>query len=172
MHSSDHNDSSLPLHLPTPAATDLFGADLAACLAPGLVIWLDGELGAGKTALVRAVLRALGHVGPVKSPTYTLVELYKLSSLYCYHFDFYRFNEPGEFQDAGLGEYFDGAAVCFVEWPDKAAGYVPDADLRIRLTHAGAARDAALVAGSAQGAACLACLRSRRAAPSTSAGVG
>ena len=100
-------------------------------LAPGMVIWLDGDLGAGKTTLVRALLRALGHTGPVKSPTYTLVEVYVVSSIYLYHFDFYRFNEPEEFADAGLGEYFRENALCLVEWPDKAAGYVPPADLAL-----------------------------------------
>ena len=100
-------------------------------LAPGMVIWLDGDLGAGKTTLVRALLRALGHTGPVKSPTYTLVEVYVVSSIYLYHFDFYRFNEPEEFADAGFGEYFRENALCLVEWPDKAAGYVPPADLAL-----------------------------------------
>lgn len=165
MHPSDHSDSAFPLHLPTPEATAALGAALAQCLlagaASGLVIWLEGELGAGKTALVRATLRALGHAGPVKSPTFTLLELYKVSSLYCYHFDFYRFNEPREFQDAGLGEYFDGRAVCFVEWPDKAAGFVPAADLRIRLVHAGDGRELTITAKNNRGQSCLDCLRSR-----------
>ena len=77
----------------------------------------------------RGVLRGLGWTGPVKSPSYTLLEHYPLSSIYLYHFDFYRFNEPEEFEDAGLGEYFRENAVCLVEWPDKARGYVPAADL-------------------------------------------
>lgn len=106
-----------------------FGQELAPLLVPGMVIWLDGDLGAGKTTLVRALLRALGHSGPVKSPTYTLVEVYAVSRLYLYHFDFYRFNDPEEFDDAGLGEYFSKDTVCLVEWPDKARGYVPAADL-------------------------------------------
>jgi tRNA threonylcarbamoyladenosine biosynthesis protein TsaE len=94
-------------------------------LAPGVVVWLDGDLGAGKTTLVRALLRACGHTGPVKSPTYTLVEIYVISRIYWYHFDFYRFNFPEEFLDAGLGEYFRDDAVCLVEWPEKAVGYLP-----------------------------------------------
>jgi tRNA threonylcarbamoyl adenosine modification protein YjeE len=77
-----------------------------------MVVWLDGDLGAGKTTLVRAVLRAFGHAGPVKSPTYTLVEVYVVSSIYLYHFDFYRFNEAEEFEDAGLGEYFRDDSRC------------------------------------------------------------
>jgi tRNA threonylcarbamoyladenosine biosynthesis protein TsaE len=115
------------------AASGVFGRQLAACLAPGMVIYLEGDLGAGKTTLVRALLRALGHQGPVKSPTYTLVEVYVISSLYWYHFDFYRFNHPEEFVDAGLGEYFRSDSVCLVEWPDKAAGFVPPPDLVVAL---------------------------------------
>ena len=118
---SDAPESAcLTLRLSDEAATNALGAALAGTLAPGMVVWLDGDLGAGKTTLVRALLRALGHAGPVKSPTYTLVELYSVSSLYLYHFDFYRFNDPEEFDDAGLGEYFRKDAVCLVEWPDKA----------------------------------------------------
>ena len=96
-----------------------------------MVIWLDGDLGAGKTTLVRALLRGLDYAGPVKSPTYTLVEVYVISSIYWYHFDFYRFNDPEEFVDAGLGEYFRDDAVCLVEWPERAAGHVPQADLAL-----------------------------------------
>lgn len=122
---------ALTLHLPDEAATQALGRALGPLLTPGMVVWLDGDLGAGKTALARAVLRGLGYDGPVKSPTYTLVEFYVISRLYLYHFDFYRFNEPSEFEDAGLGEYFRNDGVCLVEWPDKAAGYVPAADLHI-----------------------------------------
>jgi tRNA threonylcarbamoyladenosine biosynthesis protein TsaE len=122
LHSSDDNQSAVRLHLSDDAATAEFGRQLAPLLVPGMVVWLDGDLGAGKTSLVRAMLRALGHVGPVKSPTYTLVEIYVISRIYWYHFDFYRFNFPEEFVDAGLGEYFRDDAVCLVEWPQKAAG--------------------------------------------------
>ena len=104
----------------SPEQTELLGSRLAALLRPGDVVAYCGDLGAGKTTLVRAMLRALGHTGPVKSPTYTLVEVYVVSSIYWYHFDFYRFNDPEEFVDAGLGEYFRSDSVCLVEWPDKA----------------------------------------------------
>jgi tRNA threonylcarbamoyladenosine biosynthesis protein TsaE len=119
--------------LPDEAATNALGRELAPLLTPGMVVWLDGDLGAGKTTLVRALLRTLGHAGPVKSPTYTLVEVYVISRLYLYHFDFYRFSDPEEFLDAGLDEYFRSDAVCLVEWPDKAAGFVPSADLALCL---------------------------------------
>lgn len=111
------------------AATVALGRRLAPLLDAGTVVWLDGDLGAGKTTLVRSMLRKLGHQGPVKSPTYTLVEVYVVSNIYWYHFDFYRFNDPEEFVDAGLGEYFRNDSVCLVEWPEKAAGHVPPADL-------------------------------------------
>ena len=125
-----------------------------------MVIWLVGDLGAGKTALTRAVLRALGHSGPVKSPTYTLVEVYVVSSLYWYHFDFYRFNYPEEFDDAGLGEYFRDDAVCLVEWPEKAAGYLPPPDLTLDFRFSGDGRVLELVATGEKGKRCLKSLRS------------
>ena len=129
--------ATFTLPLPDEAATQALGRALGPLLAPGMVVWLDGDLGAGKTTLARAVLRSLGYEGPVKSPTYTLVEFYVVSRLYLYHFDFYRFNDPSEFEDAGLGEYFRDDTVCLVEWPDKAAAYVPAADLRIAFHFAG-----------------------------------
>lgn len=141
--------------LPDEAATQDLGARLASCLTPGLVLYLEGDLGAGKTTLVRALLRALGHTGPVKSPTYALVEVYVISSLYLYHFDFYRFGSPEEFLDAGLGEYFRNDSVCLVEWPEKAAGYVPPADLRVALTHDAPGRRCRIVALSEEGLSCL-----------------
>ena len=79
------------------------------------------------------MLRGLGHEGKVKSPTYTLIEPYVVSRLDLYHFDFYRFNSPDEYLDAGLDEYFEGEGVCMVEWPDKALPYLPSPDVEIRL---------------------------------------
>ncbi|OMG54021.1 tRNA (adenosine(37)-N6)-threonylcarbamoyltransferase complex ATPase subunit type 1 TsaE [Azonexus hydrophilus] len=159
MHSPD---VTAVFDLPDEAATQLLGENLAVAIAPGLVIFLEGDLGAGKTTLARALIRALGHTGPVKSPTYALVEVYVVSSLYLYHFDFYRFESPEEFLDAGFGEYFNDASVCLVEWPDKAAGCVPSPDLRIHLQHAGSARVAALAASSERGASCVRTLTSIR----------
>lgn len=145
-----------PWQLPDPAATESLGAALAAVLTPGLSIWLDGDLGAGKTTLTRALLRQLGHRGPVKSPTYTLVELYEISSLYLYHFDFYRFNDPSEFHESGFDEYFRGTGVCLVEWPDKADGCLPPPDLRLELAVLPeGGRQARLLAGTERGRTCL-----------------
>lgn len=132
----DRFDPSLPelvLDLPGEVSTISLGREMAPLLTPGMVVWLDGDLGAGKTTLVRAFLRGLGYEGPVKSPTYTLVEVYVVSSIYWYHFDFYRFSDPEEFADAGLGEYFRSDSVCLVEWPGNAAGFVPSADLVLRF---------------------------------------
>ncbi|MDR3323359.1 MAG: tRNA (adenosine(37)-N6)-threonylcarbamoyltransferase complex ATPase subunit type 1 TsaE [Zoogloeaceae bacterium] len=145
--------------LPDVAATERLGVKLADCLAPGQVIYLEGDLGAGKTTLTRALLRALGYTGPVKSPTYSLVEVYVVSRLYLYHFDFYRFLSPEEFVDAGLDEYFRKDSVCLVEWPDKASGYVPPADVRLSFRHRAfgdvAGRACAPVACSEEGRQCL-----------------
>jgi tRNA threonylcarbamoyladenosine biosynthesis protein TsaE len=153
MHDKDHN--ALQLDLPDEAATLALGAALAATLTPGLKVTLEGDLGAGKTTLVRGALRALGHGGAVKSPTYTLVELYVVSGLNLYHFDFYRFNQPEEYLDAGLDEYFAGNGVCLVEWPEQAGPYLPAADLHIRLQVDGAGRAAHIEAGSERGQRCL-----------------
>lgn len=160
----DAEHLTVSLALPDEAATLACAARLACapCLAPGLVIWLEGELGAGKTTLVRGLLRALGETGPVKSPTYTLVEVHVVSGLHLYHFDFYRLNHPDEYLDAGLDDYFAGNAVCLVEWPDKAAPYLPPADLRIEFRvvdtpdAAGAQqREIVCHAVGARGVACL-----------------
>jgi tRNA threonylcarbamoyladenosine biosynthesis protein TsaE len=104
-------------------------------------------------------LRALGHVGPVKSPTYTLVEIYVISRIYWYHFDFYRFNFPEEFVDAGLGEYFRDDAVCLVEWPEKAAGQVPAADIVLMFHICGNGRMLDVVASTEEGQKCLNALK-------------
>ncbi|HSQ04081.1 MAG TPA: tRNA (adenosine(37)-N6)-threonylcarbamoyltransferase complex ATPase subunit type 1 TsaE, partial [Burkholderiales bacterium] len=93
-----------------------------------MVVYLTGELGAGKTTLVRGILRDLGFPGRVKSPTFSLVEVYEVSSLYLYHFDFYRFTKGSEWRESGLGEHFNPESVCLVEWPEKATG-LPGPDL-------------------------------------------
>jgi len=154
----------LTLALTSEADTLALGRAMAAPMVeqrlPGMVIWLEGDLGAGKTTLVRGLLRAAGHSGPVKSPTYTLVEVHVVSGLHFYHFDFYRFNHAEEYLDAGLDEYFSGNGICLVEWPDKAAPYLPAADMRIELRvapgEAGDGRIARITAASARGRACLA----------------
>jgi tRNA threonylcarbamoyladenosine biosynthesis protein TsaE len=146
-------DGSLHGVLPDEAATLALGQRLAACLQPGLKIYLHGDLGAGKTTLVRGLLRGLGYAGRVKSPTFTLVETYNLSSLYLYHFDFYRLRDPGEWRDAGFREAFGGDAICLVEWPERAA--LPAPDLCIHLAHAGEGRRVRLAGHGARATGCL-----------------
>jgi tRNA threonylcarbamoyladenosine biosynthesis protein TsaE len=146
---------TLSIYLADERATEALGGAMAACVVPGLVIFLEGDLGVGKTTVVRGLLRALGDLGPVKSPTYTLVELHAISGLDLYHFDFYRFNQAEEYLDAGLDEYFDGRGVCVVEWPQRAAPYLAPPDLHIRLTVHGAGRDASIEAASKRGRQCL-----------------
>jgi len=150
-----HVADDITLALADEAATLALGERLARVLQPGLAIWLCGDLGVGKTTLVRGVLRSLGYTGKVKSPTYTLVESYVISSLYLYHFDLYRFNDPEEWDAAGFREYFNPASVCFVEWPEKAEGLLPDPDLQIRLAISGEGRMVEIAAMSEQGKACL-----------------
>jgi tRNA threonylcarbamoyladenosine biosynthesis protein TsaE len=145
----------LNMHLPDEGATRALGARLARVIEPGLLLFLHGELGSGKTTLARGLLRGLGYQGGVKSPTYTLVELYTVSKLNLYHFDCYRFKDPKEWRDAGFNEYFNDDSVCLVEWPEKAAGLLPAADLDIALEVAGDGRDLAVRAGTESGSACL-----------------
>ncbi|MEQ1776526.1 MAG: tRNA (adenosine(37)-N6)-threonylcarbamoyltransferase complex ATPase subunit type 1 TsaE [Burkholderiales bacterium] len=140
--------------LPAEADTLALGGALAAGLAPGMVIYLIGELGAGKTTLARGVLRGLGFEGKVKSPTFTLVEVYEVSRLYLYHFDFYRFSDPRELGEAGFREYFNPQSVCLVEWPEKAVG-LPAADLKVVLHVAGSGRNVSIFADSEVGNSCL-----------------
>lgn len=122
-------------------------------------IYLRGELGSGKTTLVRGLLRSLGVRSGVKSPTYSLVELYVTSRLNLYHFDFYRFVDPDEFRDAGFADYLGGDAVCLVEWPERAGAALPSPDLEIALAYKDAGRTVAVRAFTAAGARCLASLR-------------
>lgn len=165
------------------AATDAFGARFAHALESlrtqesgqaavadvarstgmhaGLHVQLLGDLGAGKTSLVRAALRALGHTGRVRSPTYTLVEPYTVATasgeLQLYHFDLYRFSDPAEWADAGFREYFAQGAVCLVEWPQRAGGLlgIPDLVFQLEPDRYGEGRVLTAYAYSASGKACL-----------------
>ena len=123
----------------TAAAARKIATALAAAAARGelpITIYLRGELGAGKTTLVRGVLRALGFEGRVKSPTYGLVEVYAISRLNLYHFDFYRLKDPDEWHEAGFRDSVTEQAICLIEWPEKALGArvpLPTPDLSIQL---------------------------------------
>jgi tRNA threonylcarbamoyladenosine biosynthesis protein TsaE len=139
--------------------TAALGASLAHALAPGLTIYLHGDLGTGKTALTRAMLHAAGHTGHVKSPTYTLAEPYRIvldgRPVEVIHFDLYRLAGDEEFLDAGFRDYFNDNTICIIEWPEKAAGVLPAPDIRILLSISGDGRDIELQALSDQGSQCL-----------------
>ena len=146
-------------HLHDEAGTAALGAALARALAPGLAIYLHGDLGAGKTALTRALLHAAGHAGNVKSPTYTLSEPYRVQldgrAVNVIHFDLYRMGSAEEFLDAGFREDFNGDNICIVEWPEKAEPVLPPPDLHVYLAVSGTGRDVELHGSSALGLSCL-----------------
>ena len=121
--------------LSTDADTQALGQRLARVVRPGDVIFLRGKLGAGKTTLVRGFLREMGHVGTVKSPTYTLVEPYEYNNLLIYHFDLYRFSGPIDFISAGFEDYFTESSICLLEWPEHAETLLQSPDFDIQLSH-------------------------------------
>lgn len=141
--------------LPDAEATGHLGARLARLLVPGVSVWLAGDLGAGKTCLVRGLLRALGETGPVKSPTYPLLEMYELPLAPVYHFDFYRFVSPEAFLETGFETCFEPPGISLVEWPEKALPYLPPPDLRVALFQEGAGRCALVQGASPKGEQCL-----------------
>jgi tRNA threonylcarbamoyladenosine biosynthesis protein TsaE len=142
-------------YLPHAESTLRAGAALAPGLRGGMIVTLSGELGAGKTTLVRGMLRELGWLGAVKSPSYALVEHYTISSLYFYHFDFYRFEDSSEWEATGFAEYFRPDAICVIEWPERIAGRLAPVDVAAVLAHSESGRTLMLRAGTQPGKACL-----------------
>jgi tRNA threonylcarbamoyladenosine biosynthesis protein TsaE len=155
----------MDLHLPDSSGTESLGQALArslpgalraAAYAAGAVLYLHGELGAGKTTCVRSLLQALGVTGLVRSPTYTLVETYVLAALTCTHVDLYRLQSLSEVDELGLRDLLGPGALLLVEWPERGGAALPPADVELTLSYAGEARRAALAAKTAFGAEWLA----------------
>src|SRR6056297_605607 len=127
------------------------GEQLAGRFRAPLVVFLEGDLGMGKTTLARGMLQGLGHAGAVKSPTYTLVEPYELPALTVYHFDFYRLEDAGELEYMGIRDYFGENSVCLVEWPERGLGVLPLADIVITITSEGSGRRLSIYASTDSG---------------------
>jgi len=149
----------ITLKLADEQATLKLGADFARSLIAGVNVYLHGDLGAGKTTLVRGALNGLEFFGKVKSPTYTLVEPYqvqinkKMTNLY--HFDLYRFMDEEEWEAAGFRDYFNPHSICLIEWPDKAGSLIPQADIDVYLELSGDGRIARLIGNTTAGKVCL-----------------
>lgn len=152
---------TISLHLPDEEATIALASALAPLVCgshpalpnaqPGGRIHLRGDLGAGKTSFARALLRAAGIKGRIKSPSYALLESYNLSNLYFYHLDFYRFSNTNEWVDAGFRDILQQEAVILIEWPEQAGSFLPPPDLDIKLDYADIGRHASLTAHSNKG---------------------
>ncbi|MBP6115670.1 MAG: tRNA (adenosine(37)-N6)-threonylcarbamoyltransferase complex ATPase subunit type 1 TsaE [Neisseriaceae bacterium] len=143
------------MSLKDEAATMALGASLANVVKAPMVIYLEGDLGAGKTTLTRGLLRGLGHTGPVKSPTYAIVESYDMAQVKIHHFDLYRFSDPEEWLDAGLVDLFDEQSVCLIEWPAQGEGFLPEADWVVSLSVQNQGRTCTIIAKSSLGKECL-----------------
>ena len=138
------------------------GAQLAQASGGQGRIYLDGDLGTGKTTLVRGLIRALGHDGAVKSPTFTLIEPYQVGEKNIYHFDLYRLSDPEELEYMGLRDYFVPDSLCLVEWPEKGGRMLPDPDLWLKLNHDGISRDVTVSASTETGKRMLETLQNRQ----------
>lgn len=142
--------------LRSEAETLNLGADLATHINAPLIIWLQGDLGAGKTTLTRGLLLALGHHGAVKSPTYNIVESYSFPQFNVNHFDLYRFQTPEEWLDAGLDELIDSNSISLIEWPLQGEGYVPEPDIILNMMTIAQGRQVQFIAVSDHGKQTLA----------------
>ncbi len=128
---------------------------IAGIIVPNFVIALSGDLGAGKTTLVREILHTLGIGGSIKSPTFTYVEPYKLNDVDVYHFDLYRLSDPEEWFDLGFDEYFINSHVCFIEWAEKAKGLIPTIDWSIEMQVSDGIHSCQIMAHTDKGQECL-----------------
>ncbi len=124
----------------TDEQTESIAGELALAVSKGMIIHLEGDLGAGKTTFARGFLRKLGFEGAVKSPTYNIVQSYQTDHFTVYHFDLYRISDLEELEALGIRDYFDGDAICLLEWPEKGNGLLPVPDIRIKLDYEGKGR--------------------------------
>jgi len=150
------SERAIELKLRDTAATESLGMALAHAFVAAdrrgaAVLYLEGELGAGKTTCVRSLLRTLGVAGPIRSPTYTLIEVYALAALTCVHVDLYRLRAGAEVEDLGLRDYLDGECLLLVEWPEKGGTALPPADVALALDYHQEARTGRLTARSRLG---------------------
>ena len=147
--------SRLDVQVEGEEAMVALGESLGRCFSAPLVVFLRGELGAGKTTLARGILRAHDYHGAVKSPTYTLVEPYEIDGLMLYHFDLYRLGDPEELEYMGIRDYFGAGTIALVEWPERGAGFLPAPDIAVDIEVQGSGRRLAFEAGSPAGVECL-----------------
>ncbi len=148
--STDTNSKSVDFFINDESAMMHFGAALSESCKGGEIIFLHGELGAGKTTLVRGFMRKLGHGGTVKSPTYTLVEHYAYQEKDVYHFDLYRLGDGEELEYMGVRDYFHQNAICLIEWPERGEGYLPQADVEIQINYEAADQRCVLLSSVSQ----------------------
>ena len=128
-----------------------FGRQIGKGLIKGCIIYFEGELGTGKTTIVRGLLAGLGYSGKVKSPTYTIVESYKTDQYDIYHFDLYRLADPEELEYLGIRDYFNEDSVVLVEWPGRGLGFLPDPDVVIQLNYVEDGRNVIIESKSVKG---------------------
>ncbi|UVL46695.1 tRNA (adenosine(37)-N6)-threonylcarbamoyltransferase complex ATPase subunit type 1 TsaE [Pseudomonas moraviensis] len=150
--------SEVTLYLADEQAMSDFGARIARVTQGHGLIFLEGNLGMGKTTLSRGIIRGLGHVGAVKSPTFTLVEPYEIGDIRAFHFDLYRLVDPEELEFLGIRDYFEDDAMCLIEWPDKGAGFLPKPDLTITIGPQDSGRSLKILAQGSRGEAWCAAL--------------
>ena len=156
MMTNNESSTEINLELPDEQASDDFAARLATHLVPALVMTFSGDLGAGKTTIIRSMLRHLGVQSAIKSPTFSLLESYECNDLSIHHFDLYRIHHEEELEYIGFRDYFTQHSICLIEWAENADKVLPDVDIRFKLGIKGAGRELQVIALSAAGKKILA----------------
>ena len=140
---SDSGPNSLQgdMSFPCEKNIEVFANKFSSKLQVPLVIWLEGDLGAGKTTFARGLIHALGHKGRVKSPTYGLLEQYQVGPVQVIHMDLYRISDPGELEFLAVEDLLDEQTILLIEWPDRGEGWLPEPDFRVEFLYAAQGRD-------------------------------